>query len=147
MDWKTKLADFIEGRLGDPFTWGKSDCCLFSADAINCAGGFDIAEGFRGRYKNEKEAYELLTSYAGGGIHKTITKLARKYKMKKVLDIKFVQNGDICLADTSRGEALAIVWNGKVVSQGDHKLIFLPKATIKQAWRYTKIGKYKKIGN
>jgi hypothetical protein len=139
MDWKTEMAAFVEARLNQPFKWGESDCCLFSADAVKLLGGFDIAEWFRGRYTNEKEAYDLLVEHAGGGISKTITKLARQYKMTKVNN-KFVQNGDICLAETPRGDALAIVWNGKVVSQGDHKLIFLPKAAIKRAWRYKKTG-------
>lgn len=137
MDWKTKLAEFIEARKRDPFVWGVSDCCLFSADAVKEIAGFDFAAWFRGKYDTEKRAHELLKEFAGAGLRKTIVKLARKHSMKRI-DKRLAQNSDLALIDTQNGDALAIVWNGKAVSQGENELLFLPISAIKIVWRYGK---------
>ena len=139
MDWKTKLADFIDSRLNITFKWGKSDCCLFAADVWKEICGIDIAEWFRGRYKSKKKAYELLSEFNDGGLSKTMTKLSRQYKLK-LIKPAFAQNGDLCLIKTDLGDALAIFFNGKIIAQGPKSLVMLPKLVVKKVWRHKKIG-------
>jgi hypothetical protein len=137
MDWKTQLATFIELRLPRRFKWGKHDCCLFACDAWDQAFGVDIAEWFRGRYSTKEEADKLLEEFAGGGLSKTMTKLARQFKLQKI-ERPFLQSGDLCLVKTDLGDALGICWNGRIVAQGPKNLVMLPKMLVKRAWRYRK---------
>jgi CTP:molybdopterin cytidylyltransferase MocA len=139
LDWKTKLAQFIEERQGDTFIWGKSDCCLFAADAWIVICGTDIAHWFRDRYTTKIGAYRLLNQHSHGGVSKTLTKLAREFKMEKIKK-SFIQNGDMCLVKTDLGDAMGIAWNGKVVTQGPKNLVMLPKNLVLRAWRLKKIG-------
>ena len=54
-DWPERLAEFIEARRLEPFAWGKNDCALFAADAVNLLIGVDYAESLRG-YTTERGA-------------------------------------------------------------------------------------------
>ena len=59
-DWPRRLEMFIEYRKTIPFRWGKNDCCLFAADAIESMTGVDLAREFRGTYKTELGAMRHL---------------------------------------------------------------------------------------
>lgn len=51
-DWRIRFRTFIEERRYAPFIWGENDCCLFACDAarVVLVGGYDFADGLRGRY-------------------------------------------------------------------------------------------------
>lgn len=53
------LRIFIDQRRFDAFEWGRRDCCLTVADAVQAMTGQDFARDLRG-YKTEKGAIKRL---------------------------------------------------------------------------------------
>jgi hypothetical protein len=58
-DWRTQLAEYIAANRGRAFSWGKFDCCMFIAGAVEAMTGDDIARGWRG-YRTEDGAAKKL---------------------------------------------------------------------------------------
>ncbi len=56
LDWEQRLYQFIEGRRLRPFAWGRHDCALFAADAVQQMTGVDLAAEVRGQYHTAKAA-------------------------------------------------------------------------------------------
>lgn len=46
--WRGALTHYVIATARDPFAWGKSDCAIWAAGAIEAMTGTDIARGFRG---------------------------------------------------------------------------------------------------
>jgi len=138
MNWKTALANFIDSRSDDTFQWGVRDCCLFAADAWLLICGIDLAATFRGRYSNRKEAYILLKDKYSGGLLEGMKRESSLLDLEEI-KINFRQNGDLCVVDTSLGDALGIIWNGRAVVQGLDGLIRCPNASIKSVFRHAKL--------
>lgn len=134
--WECSLNEFLFKRKNSSFRYGRNDCCLFVADAVEQMTGVDPADGFRGRYKTKAGAYDLLFEFAGGDIGPAVKKLTRNYGMPEV-DINHAGRGDIVIVATPRGDALGIVdmTGEQVAVPGRKGLIFYPTIAIKQAWR------------
>ena len=65
--WATReFHDFLQARASEPFAWGKNDCCLMPADAIQAFTGVDLASEFRGKYNDQASALAAIKSIAGG---------------------------------------------------------------------------------
>jgi hypothetical protein len=52
-DWETRLAAFLEPLRLRAFAWGKHDCCIFTAGAVEAMTGVDAMAEFRGRYSTQ----------------------------------------------------------------------------------------------
>tara|TARA_B100000686_G_C16621135_1_gene879294 strand:- start:81 stop:551 length:471 start_codon:yes stop_codon:yes gene_type:complete len=135
-NWEHFLSEFIFKRKDCPFEYGKNDCCLFVADAVEVMTGIDTAEDFRFQYKGKKEAYNLLYRFSGGYILETVRKLTKAYGMPEIKP-GFASRGDVVLIDGLMGEALGIVdMSGtKIVVPGKKGLTAFPFEVIKKAWR------------
>ena len=66
--WPEHLIAFLSERRGRPFAWGSNDCCLFAADWIRTATGYDPAAKVRGTYSTFLGAL-LLNGNAEGVKH------------------------------------------------------------------------------
>lgn len=64
-DWERRLNLFIESRRDVPFSWGKNDCFMFMADAIQSITGEDIGLRYRGAYFTELGANRILRRESG----------------------------------------------------------------------------------
>jgi hypothetical protein len=107
--WQCRLSRFLSLRQRDPFAYGKFDCCLFAANAIQEMTGTDIAAYFRGRYSSRKEALALVKDYVGRVSIRLLTeKVATEHGMRKV-SILTAQRGDLILIQRSRDYSLGIV--------------------------------------
>lgn len=123
------LTEFIERRLDTPFAWGRSDCCLFAADAVLAITAVDHAAKFRGRYKTARGARQLLE--ASGGVAGMVER-AGLIEVAPLL----AQRGDVVLLETEHGDALGIVgMDGKCAGQGQRHLIFESIERARRAWR------------
>lgn len=60
-NWIDRLARLIRDRKHTPFEWGKHDCCLWAADAVEAQTGIDQAPNWRGSYSTPIGAVRLLT--------------------------------------------------------------------------------------
>lgn len=59
-DWNARLAAVVEAARGRPFAYGRHDCALFAADAVEAMTGEDPAAAFRGRYGTAFEGCAAL---------------------------------------------------------------------------------------
>lgn len=71
-DWECRLHEFLLSKEGVVFTWGETDCALFSADAVRAITGEDLAAEFRGRYRSCAGASRALQRYGAGTLEATI---------------------------------------------------------------------------
>lgn len=60
------LSRYLEEAAARPPDWGVLDCMLFPADWVLLATGHDPAAGWRGRYRTELGAAQLIRR--GGGL-------------------------------------------------------------------------------
>jgi hypothetical protein len=142
MDFKTQLAEYIHICQSTEFEWGKFDCCLFVSDFVWNTTGKDLAENFRGQYKSEEEAYELLKNVLKrkkslkNVLLKNVEKTANKHNFKEVKDKRY-QSGDFCVVNTPQGEAMGLIHNGKVWCSAPKGLVTLPISLVIKVWRTT----------
>lgn len=104
--WPEHLHACIAARLGQPFAWGRHDCCLFAADCVAAITGADPAADLRGRYATASSAQRLLVAFGG------LAALARR-RLGAEISVQAVWPGDvgISLAGLLQTPLLA-VWSG-----------------------------------
>jgi len=49
-DWRPALLAYMQAVAPIPFQWGRHDCALFAAGAVEAMTGEDFAAPYRGRY-------------------------------------------------------------------------------------------------
>lgn len=64
-DWAGRLAALVSRAHSEPFAWGRHDCCLWAADAVQATTGVDLATDLRGGYTDARGAYRRLTAIGG----------------------------------------------------------------------------------
>tara|TARA_R110002124_G_scaffold165640_3_gene333016 strand:- start:749 stop:1153 length:405 start_codon:yes stop_codon:yes gene_type:complete len=127
-NWPTLLAEFLTERGTQEHVWGKNDCCLFAADAIEVITGVDNASEFRGRYTTELGAKRALLRYGAGDIRSTFT---AKFG-QPVARLKAVR-GDIALVIIDGVERVGVVY-GKIYLVSDKGLVTLPLNQSVSIW-------------
>ena len=135
--WEHFLAEFLFKRKDSSFRYGRNDCCLFVADAIERMTGVDPAEQFRAQYRSKAEANNILIQFGGGHILETVQKLTKNYGMPEI-NIKSAGRGDIALVvNGSRGDVLGVVdmTGEQVAIPGTKGLVYFPMIALKKAWR------------
>lgn len=132
--WDGALVDFLRRRMEHPFEWGRSDCCLFAADAIAALTGIDPAAAFRGRYQDMRGAAAALRAFSGGGdLEDAVERIAREHDFCEI-PIPFAQRGDCVLLETAQGAALAIQVDHRIAAQGPAGVILTATARVRRAW-------------
>lgn len=63
LDEIRRLEAYVERTRRDPFVWGKQDCALWVAGAVEAMTGRDLAEPFRGRYKTKAEGIAIAETF------------------------------------------------------------------------------------
>lgn len=63
-DWQSRLNKFILKRVDTPFRFGRHDCVMTCAMAINIMTGENLLKEL-GRYKNKEEAIKMLRKFGG----------------------------------------------------------------------------------
>lgn len=59
------LSDYVAQTRTDPFEWGRNDCALWCASAVQYGTGFDPAADLRGAYSSWFECRQIVQR-AGG---------------------------------------------------------------------------------
>jgi hypothetical protein len=127
-DWETRIGVYVESLRDQPFLWGKLDCAIFAAGAVEAMTGVDPMAGLSG-YGSEAEADRVLKTETGGTLVRFMDS-----KFERV-PVGFAHRGDLVMVDG--GLALAM---GEVAIQvGEHGaregLIRRPRAEWQRAWR------------
>lgn len=107
-DWPALLDAFVASRLKLPFAWGWNDCCLFACDAVLAMTGEDLAESFRGKYFNARDAKRMLQQAGAETVGELADRIAADFGLRCVPP-QFAQRGDVVLLHRELGESLGIV--------------------------------------
>jgi hypothetical protein len=107
-DWEARLAAYLEPLRLRAFSWGRHDCCTFSAGAVEAMTGVDPMPEFRGHYSTAI------------GSARALSRFGRK-TLAATLDAKFeavpaslAQRGDIVMS----GGLLGICWGAVLFAVG-----------------------------
>jgi hypothetical protein len=139
--WATReLHQHLLERATAAHEYGKNDCALFVADAIQAMTGVDIAEDFRG-YTTQQGALAAIAKVTGKStVEDAAAYCAKKYGLPELEHPLLAQRGDLVVvsqADGPGGLLLGLVHlsGACVVAPGDAGLRRIPLTAIKRAWR------------
>lgn len=125
--WPELLATFVARRSNTPFEWGRSDCCLFVADAVEAMTGSDPVAQWRGFYSSERGAARLMRN--NGGVEGFATRI-----LGAPVSPLMAQRGDVVLIDTPTGVGLAICLGNTLAAQGKDGIEYFDFSKAKMAW-------------
>lgn len=121
----------IDTSCAKPMVWGIDDCVLWSANILWPFVGFDPASEFRGRYADERGAYELLSRL---GLAMTVARMARKRGWHRIAPDQ-AQIGDVGIVRTVQGPACVLFWRGAHwVGPIDYGFATVPRDEARFAW-------------
>lgn len=110
-DWRSQLGAYVASVRAEPYAFGKQDCWLFVAGAIEAMTGTDHAKKHRGRYKTARGALDIMKQ-AGAADMADFTGL----HLEEIEAPVFAQIGDVMAipTDDAFGYSLGIL-NGEQV--------------------------------
>ncbi|PNG26999.1 hypothetical protein CR492_04665 [Methylocella silvestris] len=97
------LEDYLRAAAARPFRWGECDCCLFVADWIKAVHGFDVANGWRGAYSDERGARRALVM--SGGL---VRLMSLRMQAHGLAPTDTPRPGDIGVVEATAGATAAI---------------------------------------
>jgi len=127
LDWQSRLAAFLAGRMATPFAWGTHDCCIFACDAVLAQTGHDPADGLRA-HRTAQEAAQTLADHGG------VAALATARLGPEILPT-LAAVGDVGLVQVDGRDALAVCAGSFWLAPGASGLASLPHDRALRAWR------------
>jgi len=139
-NWEHRLDQAINRGHTTKFEWGKHDCAIFVADTVLLLTGNDYAEPFRNKYTNQRGAYKILKKLTG--VDDWRHGLAQWMEMTglEAVEAGHAQRGDVVLANTDDGPALAVVGNPGTMAYAAalEGLFEFPVVLAERSWRISK---------
>ena len=130
MDRYTALAQFLAENQQRPFAWGKWDCCLFAAGAVQVQTGIDYAADYRGRYTTALGAKRILTRFGHSDIRSAISE-----QLGEPVAAPLCQRGDVVLVGHAENTVAGIVFGTHVWVIDTHGMMQLGTAHAQCGWR------------
>jgi hypothetical protein len=59
-DWRDRLAECVNSRIGTQPEWGTNDCMMWAADCVLAQTGVDDLATYRGKYKSAQGGLRVL---------------------------------------------------------------------------------------
>lgn len=128
-DWRTRLTVYMLAHADSSFAFGRHDCGLFAAGAIEAMTGTDPGAPYRGGYESFKGALKRLRR-AGHADH-----VALAGTLYPEIAPAFARPGDLAAVGTAEGPALGIVQGEHVYLAGETGLRLVPLTDAVRAWR------------
>lgn len=125
-DWRARLGVYLATEARTPFHYGKSDCALFAAGAVNAMTGNDPSASYRGRYTTLRGGLRILRK---DGFRDHVERTAALFAE---VSPQRAQAGDIAVVDTPNGPSLGVVQGEWIAVRTISGLGFVP---IDQATR------------
>lgn len=124
MTKELKLLKYIESQIGIPFEFGKQDCPLFIAGAIDAMHGTNLREKYTGLWHDRKSAWKYVKKH--GTLAEQIKNLGYK-----TIELPFIQTGDIIsmeqrLAHEKKWHSAAVFTGSKVAVLTDNGVEIIP---------------------
>lgn len=120
-NWPDLLPAFIDRKRQERFAWGSNDCCLFAADWIREATGFDPAAELRGTYSTALGGVRLIEE--NGGMNGIMKRFVETHGFREVPN-GLAARGDIIIRDCGLGETAGIVIGARSAFVSEEGLIF-----------------------
>ncbi len=129
-EWEKRLVAVTEAHINTPLVWGKSDCLLTVADAVEAVTGNDPAKDIRGKYKSKTGAYRLIKSR---GFDSLIVILADRFEE---VPASLAQRGDVGVFVNENGDqAAGYFCEYGFAVKGEDGLRFLPRTMAERAFK------------
>lgn len=128
-NWQTLFAKFIDQRRRMKFSWGKNDCCLFSADSVLTITGKDFAEAYRGTYSDEASAQRLIAQFG------SLEQLCSSLMNITPVNATYADIGDVVLASYAGRELLGVANGVHALAVSSEGIILLPLAVCTKTWK------------
>lgn len=125
-DWLERLAGVIADHTSRPFAWGRNDCCLFVARAVDAMTDTDLETRLSVRYSDERGALRMIAD-AG-----SLEAACSEFLGESCED--FASRGDAVLIDGGEGDAVGICIGMHVVAMGPQGLQKLARDVIRKVW-------------
>ncbi len=137
VNWESLLDNFFLANRERAFLYGRWDCCLFAADAIQVMTGVDVATKFRGRYDSANTAIRRIREYCG---HRSVARIAEKLAQEHSMEQAapgLARRGDMIVVKRPRDYSIGILaLNGaQIVIPGKKELLRIPLSFAVTAWR------------
>jgi len=134
-NWASKLELIIEETKNkEKFIFGKNDCVTFVINSIEAITGKKV---FDNKYKNIKDAKEIIKSLKSKDLLDIALKIAKENNFK-VVDIDKAQKGDVLYYTSSTSDlngTLGICIGENVMFNWKKEIALIPKNNYKIAWR------------
>lgn len=128
-DYRSRLQNYLTGKNGLPFRFGKNDCFTFAGGAIEAVTGEDVYSQYVGKYRTGGGAARLLTENG-------FDTQADFYKQfGDDVHPAFAQYGDIAILDHAGGQSLGVVFGSFAVGIAEEGIIRVPLSELKGAIR------------
>lgn len=128
-DWEPRLVRFLVAQMQAPFAYGRVDCALFAAGAVQAMTGVDLAEGFRG-YRSLKAGLKKLQE-AGFSDH-----ISLAASLLEECPPAFAHRGDVVVVEGEGGPALGICQGEVVYCMSLREgVVLVPRLNILRAFR------------
>ncbi len=124
-DWEKRLVATTEAHLYTPLVWGRSDCILTVADAVEAVLDDDPAKDIRGKYKSKVGAYRLVRQR---GFKSVADVLASRFEE---IPVALAQRGDLGVYENTAGYFCEYGFAVK----GEDGLRFLPRTVAEKAFK------------
>ena len=128
-EWRSKFDALIAKRMGNPFSWGTQDCCMFAADCAVINGGADPFTDKRGTYNDAAGALRALVDV--GGIEAAGARFGAPIRPLMAMV------GDVGLVPCGEREALAVCVGDVWLAPAAAGLAAMPLESARMAWRIT----------
>ena len=133
-NWASKLELIIEETKNkEKFIFGKNDCVTFVINSIESITGKKV---FDNKYKNIKDAKEIIKSLKSKDLLDIALKIAKENNFK-VVDIDKAQKGDVFyyIDKTDLDGTLGVCIGENVMFNWKKEIALIPKNNCKIAWR------------
>lgn len=127
-DWQARLTAYLAQVREAPFAWGRHDCALFVAGAVEAMTGEDLARGVRS-YRSKAAGLAALQA-RGHADHEALA-AALLEEVPPLL----ARPGDVVVTDGEGGPALGIVQGEQVYLVGLEGLGLAPRSAVRRAFR------------
>lgn len=127
-DWPLHLEHFIACRTAAPFVWGKNDCAIFAADAVQAITGQDPAPAGLRHHTTARQAYRAIARH--GGLEGIATA-----SMGEPITVQQATVGDVLLVKAGKRDALAICNGTSALMPSAHGLVSVGLKSARMAWR------------
>jgi hypothetical protein len=108
-DWPTRLSDYVLRVAREPFKYGRLDCGLFVAGAIDALVGVDVVAELRGQYSTRREAFDVIASHCGRRSMEAIAAHLAERNGFPETPVAFAQCGDPVVLRRGASSSLGIV--------------------------------------